>query len=65
MFVLRVMFNKYWIFDNVCVQGDVKVRDHCHMTGKYRVSAHRDCNIEVELNHRILLVLHNLIKITT
>ena len=42
MFVLRVMFNKYWIFDNVCVEGDVKVRDHCHMTGKYRISAHRD-----------------------
>ena len=25
---------KYWMCDNV--GGDVKVRDHCHITGKYR-----------------------------
>ena len=23
------------------VNGDVKVRDHCHITGKYRDSAHK------------------------
>ena len=27
---------KCWICDNVCVKGDVKVRDHCHITGKYQ-----------------------------
>ena len=35
---------KYWIFDNAYFDGDVKVRDQCHATGKYRGSAHRDCN---------------------
>ena len=24
---------------------DIRVRDHCHITGKYRGSAHQDCNI--------------------
>ena len=36
---------KYWICDNDYFDNDVKVRDHCHITGKYRGSAHRDSNI--------------------
>ena len=32
-----------WICDNDYIDNDVKVRDHCHITGKYRGSAHRDC----------------------
>ena len=36
---------KYWNCDNTYVDGDVKVGDYCHITGKYRGSAHRDCNI--------------------
>ena len=35
---------KCWICDNFYFDGDVEVRDHCHITGKYRGSAHRDCN---------------------
>ena len=27
--------------DNVFIDGDVKVGDHCHITGKQRFSAHR------------------------
>ena len=30
------------------VINDVKVRDHCHITEKYRGSAHRDCNMNVK-----------------
>ena len=32
-----------WICDHVYVEGDVKVRDHCHIAGKYGGSAHRWC----------------------
>ena len=53
---------KYWIFDNTYFDGDVKVRDHCHITGKYTGSAYRDCNINVKLNHKISVVIHNLKK---
>ena len=51
---------KCWICDNDYVDTDVKVRDHCHITGKYRGSARRDCNINVKLNHKISVVFHNL-----
>ena len=44
-----------WICDNTYVDGDVKVRDYCHVTGKYRSSAHINCNIIVKLNHKIPL----------
>ena len=47
---------KCWIYDNTYVGGDVKVRDHCHITGKYRDSAHRDRNINIKLNHKIPVV---------
>ena len=36
---------KCLICDNDYPDNDFKVRDHCHITGKHRGSAHRDCNI--------------------
>ena len=51
---------KCWICDNDCVDNDVKVKDRFHITRKYRDSAHRDCNINAKLNHRIPFVFHNL-----
>ena len=43
-------FTKCWI----CVNDkDVKVRDHYHITGKYRGPAHRGCNINVKLNRSL------------
>ena len=53
--VMRKHFNKelvitedLWICDNDHVDTDVKVRDHCHITGKYRGSALSDCNISLK-----------------
>ena len=40
--------------------NDAKVWDHCQITGKYRDSAQRDCNIIVKLNHKILVEFRNL-----
>ena len=45
---------KCWICDNDYVDNDVKVRDHFHITGKYRSSAHRDFNINLKINQKIL-----------
>ena len=51
-----------WICDNDYIAGDVKVRYHCHIKGKYRDSAYRDCSINLRLNHKISTVFHNLKK---
>ena len=51
---------KSWICDNTYADSDVKVRDNCHITGKYRGSSHRDCNINVKLNYKIPVVFRNL-----
>ena len=50
---------KCWICDSDYVDN-VKVRDPCHITGKYRGSAHRDSNFNLRLNHNIPIVFHNL-----
>ena len=42
------------------ITGDVRVRDHCHVTGKYRGSAHKDCNLNYSLTNKIPVVFHNL-----
>ena len=54
---------KCWICNNDYVDHDVKVRDQCHITRKYRGSAHRDCNINAKLNHKFPVVFHNLTKL--
>ena len=51
---------KFWVFNNDYIDNDVKIRDHCHITGKYRGSAHRDCNINLKLNQKIPITFHNL-----
>ena len=42
------------------VDNDVNLRDHYHITRKYRDPAHGDCNINLKLNHKKLVVFHNL-----
>ena len=42
---------------------DIRVRDHCHITGKFRGSAHQDCNLKLTLNSdkiKIPVIFHNL-----
>ena len=34
-----------WICDKLFDVGDDKVRDHCHITGKYRGTAHWSKNL--------------------
>ena len=55
-------FTKCCICDSYYIDVDVKLGGHCHVTGKYRGSAHRDCNINVKINHEILAELYNLKK---
>ena len=37
--------NSCWICQKLIVQDNEKVRDHYHVTGKFRGAAHWNCNI--------------------
>ena len=42
---------------------DVRVRDHCHITGEFRGSAHQECNLKLRIkpeNLKIPIIFHNL-----
>ena len=38
---------KCWTYYNDYIDNNVKVRDHFHITEKYRASVHLDCNIKL------------------
>ena len=45
-------------------EKDVHVRDHCHITGKFRGSAHQECNLKLRIKPediKIPAIFHNLI----
>ncbi|KAF4529188.1 hypothetical protein B566_EDAN017653 [Ephemera danica] len=41
-------------------EEDYKVRDHCHITGKYRGAAHTSCNLRAQNPHFIPIFAHNM-----
>ena len=47
-----------WTCNNTFVEGNVKVRGYCHVTGTYKGTAHRDIN--VSLNCQVSIVFQNL-----
>ena len=52
--------NSCRICDKLFGVGDEKVRDHCHLTGKYRRAAHWSCNTNLKLTKKIPVIFHNL-----
>ena len=39
---------------------DEKVRDHCHVTGKFREAGQWSCSINLQLTKKVPLIFHNL-----
>ena len=57
--------NSCWICKKLIDNEDEKVRDHCHIAGKFRDAAHWNCNINFQKNtcnktKNIPVILHNL-----
>ena len=52
--------DKCWICDRVFGVGDNKVRDHFHITGKYRGSFHWSCNVNLKLTKKPPVIFHKL-----
>ena len=52
--------NSCCICKKIMNDDDEKVRDHCHITSKFRGAANWDCNINFHLMKRILVIFHNL-----
>ena len=43
--------NNCWICKIFINDNEDKVRDHCHITGKFRGTAHRNCNVNFQLTN--------------
>jgi len=41
-------------------EDDTRVRDHCHLTGRYRGPAHSNCNLNYKESFCIPIFFHNL-----
>lgn len=48
------------ICDKEFTETDIKVRDHCHLTGKWRFSSHQTCNLNYQVPKFIPVFFHNL-----
>ena len=51
--------NSCWICKKLIDNDDEKVRDHCHVTGKFRGAAHWDSNINFQLTKIFPVMFHN------
>ena len=40
--------------------GREKVRDHCHIRGKFRGATHWNCNVNFQLTKKVPVIFHNL-----
>ena len=52
--------NSCWICGTLIDHDDEKVRDHCHVTEKFRGAAHRSCNVNFQLTKKVPAIFHNL-----
>ena len=52
--------NICWICEKLIDDDDEKVRDHCHVTSKFRGAAHWSCNINLPLTKKVLVIFQNL-----
>ena len=52
--------NNCWICKKLIDNDEGKVRDHSHITGKFRGAAHRNCNVDFQLTKKVPAISPNL-----
>ena len=52
--------NIYWICDGLFDIADEKIRDHCHVTGRYRGATHWSCNANCNMTKKVSVIFDNL-----
>ena len=52
--------NIYGISSKLIDLSDEKVRDHCHISGKYRGATHWSCNINLKITKKVPVIFHDL-----
>ena len=55
--------NICWICGKLFEISNEKVRDHCHISGKYRGAAHWSCNINLKITKNVPVKFHTLKRI--
>ena len=50
----------FGICDQKIINNKDKVRDHCHVTGKFRGAAHKEYNSKLRIPKKIPITVHNL-----
>ena len=56
----HICLEEFDVNEDETTKGNIKVRDHCHYTGKYRGPAHSNCNLRYKIPSYIPIVFHNL-----
>ena len=56
----NIYFNSCWICEKRIDNDEEKVRDYCHVTGKFRGAAHWNCNINFQLTKKAPIIFHDL-----
>ena len=52
--------NSCWICKKLIANDDEKLRDHCHVTSKFRGAAHKICDINFQLTKKVPVIFHYL-----
>ena len=52
--------NSCWICKEFINNDEKKVRDHYHVTGKFRGAAHQNCHVNLQLTKNVPVIFHNL-----
>ncbi|XP_059221314.1 uncharacterized protein LOC131995971 isoform X1 [Stomoxys calcitrans] len=61
---IQLQYQKEHPICHICEKSflntDVRVADHCHLTGEYRGPAHKNCNLEYQIANFVPVFFHNL-----